>query len=49
MPLGKGIVIGYIAQPSFVEEGELKAIEGPFSISVAKINPIFPVEKHQKN
>jgi len=49
MPSGKGIDVGYVAHPSFVEEEELKAIKGPFSISAAETDPIFPVEKRQKS
>lgn len=36
---------GYVAHPSFVEDDELKAIEGPFAISAAESDHIFPTEK----
>lgn len=37
-----GIDVGYSAHPSFVEEEELAAITGPFSISAAETDEIFP-------
>jgi len=43
----KGIDAGYVAHPSFVTEEELRAITGPFSISAAETDDIFPVEKRQ--
>jgi len=42
---GKGIDVGYSAHPSFVTEEELGAIKGPFSISAAETDEIFPTEK----
>ena len=44
-----GIKVGYSAHPSFVEDEELAAITGPFSISAAEIDPIFPAEKRHKS
>lgn len=32
---GKGLSVGYMAHPSFVEEDELKAITGPLTIAAA--------------
>jgi len=49
MPKGKGIDVGYSAHPSFVEEEELAAISGPFSISAAEIDQMFPAEKRHKS
>jgi len=46
---GKGIDVGYSAHPSFVEEAELAAITGPFSISAAETDSIFPTEKRHKS
>ncbi|VUC23241.1 unnamed protein product [Clonostachys rosea] len=37
-----GIDVGYSAHPSFVEEEELAAITGPYSISAAETDEIFP-------
>lgn len=41
--------MGYSAHPSFVEEDELKAIEGPFAISAAETDAIFPTEKRHRS
>lgn len=49
LPKGKGIDVGYSAHPSFVEEAELAAISGPFSISAAETDAIFPTEKRHKS
>jgi len=49
MASGKGIDVGYVAHPSFVEEAELSAIQGPFSISAAETDQIFPAEKRHKS
>jgi len=49
LPKGKGIDVGYCAHPSFVEEDELKAIDGPLSISAAETDGIFPAEKRHKS
>lgn len=32
---GKGIDVGFMAHPSFVEEDEIKALTGPLSIAAA--------------
>ncbi|KAJ9660562.1 hypothetical protein H2198_002499 [Neophaeococcomyces mojaviensis] len=39
------IDVGYSAHPSFVEDAELEAIKGPFAISAAETDSIFPAEK----
>lgn len=44
-----GIEVGYVAHPSFVEEDELAAISGPFAISAAVDDPIFPAMKRYKS
>jgi len=49
MPKGKGIDVGYVAHPSFVDEEELQAIDGPLSISAAETDAIFPAEKRHKS
>jgi dienelactone hydrolase len=46
---GKGIDVGFLAHPSFVDEDELKAIEGPLSIAAAETDQIFPAEKRHKS
>jgi len=43
------IDVGYSAHPSFVEEDELKAIKGPFAISAAETDSIFPTEKRHRS
>ncbi|OAX79183.1 hypothetical protein ACJ72_06497 [Emergomyces africanus] len=42
MKEGGGIDVGYIAHPSFVSPEELEAIKGPYSISAAETDTIFP-------
>lgn len=49
MPPGKGIDVGFIAHPSFVEESELSAIKGPLSIAAAETDQIFPTEKRHRS
>ncbi|KAM0126642.1 hypothetical protein ACHAO1_009969 [Botrytis cinerea] len=49
MAEGKGIDVGYVAHPSFVDEDELRAIKGPFSISAAETDEVFPAEKRHKS
>ncbi|KAK4119055.1 alpha/beta-hydrolase [Parathielavia appendiculata] len=44
-----GIKVGYVAHPSFVEEGELEAITGPLAISAAETDTIFPAEKRHRS
>lgn len=46
---GKGIDVGYVAHPSFVEEAELEAISGPLSIAAAETDAIFSQEKRHKS
>ncbi|RAL58671.1 hypothetical protein DID88_002977 [Monilinia fructigena] len=46
---GKGIDVGYVAHPSFIEEDELRAIKGPFSIAAAETDHIFPTDKRHKS
>jgi len=46
---GKGIDAGFVAHPSLVEEDELAAISGPFSIAAAETDSIFPAEKRHKS
>ncbi|EKD17453.1 uncharacterized protein L3040_005056 [Drepanopeziza brunnea f. sp. 'multigermtubi'] len=49
MPTGKGIDVGFVAHPSFVEESELSAIKGPLSIAAAETDQIFPTEKRHRS
>ncbi|KAK3948705.1 dienelactone hydrolase [Pseudoneurospora amorphoporcata] len=44
-----GIDVGFIAHPSFVDEKELAAINGPLSIAAAETDSIFPAEKRHKS
>lgn len=46
---GKGIDVGYVAHPSFVDEDELRALVGPFSIAAAETDAIFPEDKRKKS
>lgn len=46
---GRAIKVGYSAHPTNVAEDELAAIKGPFSISAAETDPIFPVENRHKS
>lgn len=48
-PKQNKIDVGYVAHPSFVEADELKAIGGPFSISAAETDTIFPTEKRHES
>ncbi|KAK5078697.1 hypothetical protein LTR51_000887 [Lithohypha guttulata] len=43
------IDVGYSAHPSFVQEDELKGIKGPFAISAAETDHIFPTEKRHRS
>jgi dienelactone hydrolase len=45
---GKGVDVGYMAHPSFVEVDEIKALTGPLSIAAAETDPIFPAEKRRR-
>ncbi|KAH8585547.1 dienelactone hydrolase [Bisporella sp. PMI_857] len=49
MAEGKGIGVGYVAHPSFVDEAELLAIKGPWSIAAAQTDSIFPAENRHKS
>jgi len=49
MAKGKGIDVGYVAHPSFVDEEELSSITGPLSIAAAETDDIFPTEKRHKS
>jgi len=49
MAAGKGISVGFVAHPSFIEEDELLAITGPFSIAAAETDQIFPTEKRHRS
>ncbi|KLJ10928.1 esterase/lipase [Blastomyces silverae] len=42
MKEGGGIDVGYVAHPSFVTPEELQAIKGPYAISAAETDTIFP-------
>ncbi|KAM5385644.1 hypothetical protein ACJZ2D_000843 [Fusarium nematophilum] len=44
-----GIEAAFVAHPSFVEEHELAAITGPFSIAAAQTDTIFPVKNRQRS
>lgn len=44
-----GIKVGYVAHPSFVEEDELRGFKGPFAISAAETDSIFPAEKRHRS
>jgi len=44
-----GISVGYVAHPSFVEEDELRGFKGPFAISAAETDAIFPAEKRHRS
>lgn len=46
---GKGVDVGYVAHPSFVETDELKAMAGPLSIAAAETDQIFPAEKRRES
>ncbi|EMC95914.1 hypothetical protein BAUCODRAFT_71902 [Baudoinia panamericana UAMH 10762] len=45
---GKGIDVGCMAHPSFVEADEVKAMTGPLSIAAAETDQIFPAEKRRQ-
>ena len=45
---GKGIDVGAMAHPSFVEADEIKAMTGPLSIAAAETDQIFPAEKRRE-
>lgn len=45
---GKGIDVGCMAHPSFVDAEEIKALTGPLSIAAAETDQIFPTEKRRE-
>lgn len=45
---GKGLDVGAMAHPSFVEADEVKAITGPLTIAAAETDQIFPEEKRHE-
>jgi dienelactone hydrolase len=45
---GKGIDVGAMAHPSFVDAEEIKAIDGPLTIAAAETDQIFPEEKRHE-
>lgn len=44
----KGVDVGYMAHPSFVDADEIKALTGPLSIAAAETDQIFPAEKRRE-
>ncbi|KAK5682333.1 hypothetical protein LTS10_005459 [Elasticomyces elasticus] len=48
MAKGKGIDVGAMAHPSFVDAEEIKAMTGPLTIAAAETDAIFPVEKRHE-
>ncbi|KAB8346215.1 hypothetical protein FH972_023260 [Carpinus fangiana] len=46
---GATVDVGFTAHPSFVDEAELSAINGPLSIAAAETDSIFPAEKRHKS
>ena len=48
MAEGKGIDVGYMAHPSFVDGDEIRGIAGPLSIAAAETDQIFPAEKRRE-
>ena len=45
---GKGIEVGAMAHPSFVDAEEVKAMVAPLTIAAAETDQIFPVEKRRE-
>ena len=45
---GKGIDVGCMAHPSFVDADEVKAMRAPLSIAAAETDQIFPAEKRRE-
>ncbi|KAL4867961.1 hypothetical protein BDV12DRAFT_170370 [Aspergillus spectabilis] len=43
------IDVGFIAHPSFVDEGELRGISGPLAIAAAETDAIFPAENRHRS
>lgn len=48
MAEGKGIDVGAMAHPSFVDAAEVKALTGPLTIAAAETDQIFPAEKRRE-
>ncbi|KAI7557383.1 hypothetical protein KC343_g16469 [Hortaea werneckii] len=46
---GKGIDVGCMAHPSFVDAEELKAMVAPLSIAAAETDAIYPAEKRRES
>ena len=44
----KGIDVGAMAHPSFVDAEEIKALRAPLSIAAAETDQIFPAEKRRE-
>jgi dienelactone hydrolase len=49
MASGKGIDVGAMAHPSFVDADELKAITGPLTIAAAETDHVFPSTKRRES
>ncbi|GAM86528.1 hypothetical protein ANO11243_045420 [Dothideomycetidae sp. 11243] len=49
MAEGKGVDVGYMAHPSFVDADEMEAIRGPLSIAAAQTDQIFTEEKRKES
>lgn len=45
---GKGIDVGAMAHPSFVDADEFKAMRAPLTIAAAETDQIFPAEKRRE-
>ncbi|KAF2858266.1 alpha/beta-hydrolase [Piedraia hortae CBS 480.64] len=48
MAKGKGVDVGAMAHPSFVDVDEIKAVTGPLTIAAAETDQIFPAEKRHE-
>lgn len=46
---GRGVDVGFVAHPSFVDEEELAAIKGPLAIAAAETDEIFPAGKRHQS
>lgn len=44
----RGVSVGYMAHPSFVDINELKGMQGPLCIAAAETDEIFPAEKRRE-
>jgi len=45
---GKGVDVGAMAHPSFVDADEVRRMEGPVTIAAAEVDHIFPAEKRRE-